>query len=68
MCISQDALGCDVLLVGQTHGYMDMFNITSGFKPFTQMMAYADSPVNKAVTYMEMFGLEKGMLSVGNDG
>jgi hypothetical protein len=68
LCVSQDALGCDVLLVGQKDGYMDMYNISSGFKRFTQMMAYANSPVNKAVTYMDMFGLGKGMLTVGNDG
>jgi len=68
MLVSQDALGCDCLLVGTKNGYMDMFNISQNFKQFTYMMAYSDAPVNKAISYMNMFGIDKGMLTVGNDG
>ena len=32
------------------------------------MIAYVDSPVYKAISFANLFGLEKGMLTVGEDG
>jgi hypothetical protein len=68
MTVSEDALGCECLVVATKNGYMDLFNISKGFKQFTYVMAYADNPVYKVLTYMGLFGIDKGMITVGNDG
>lgn len=47
---------------------MDMYNINHSFKQFTSMMAYVDSPVRKAISYAGLFGIDKGLLTVGDDG
>jgi hypothetical protein len=47
---------------------MDMYNISHGFKQFTYMMAYPATPVNKTVTFAGLFGIDRGFLTVGNDG
>lgn len=45
-----------------------MYNINHGFKFFTSMMAYADSPVHKAISLENLSGIDKGIITVGNDG
>jgi len=66
--ISTDALSCDCLVVGTQTGYMEMFNISHGFKMFTSAMAYCDAPVNKTATLFDALSIDRGMLTVGNDG
>lgn len=68
MTVAVDALDCNALLIGQKDGYMAMVNIKSGYKVFTSMMAYADSPVNKTVPIINLFGMDKGIFTVGDDG
>lgn len=68
MLVSQDAIGCDCLVVCTSSGFMDLYNISHGFKQFTSVMAYADMPVNKAIPYVNFGPLDKGIVSISNDG
>ena len=66
--MSKDSLDCDVLVVAGKSGYLDLFNISKGFKQFTFVMAYSDGPVNQAITILGQFGMDKGMITVSDDG
>lgn len=68
MIVSQDALTCDCLVVAGDKGEIGLFNISKGFKQFTTILAYIDEPVHKAISYSNLFGLDRGMMTVGNDG